>query len=332
MRSPEGAAHQLAATFGIPVELAQRDALATIRSWGETGLLGPPQGSVSPGWDGLHGEGNFSTYFSIEGTRFVLRTDSSAIMQEVLPRLNGSRIDVCEPDVTIGIWRVTDDRFVIEAGNDSYAVEEGIGATRAVLLQELVRLARPGRQWLALLHAAASAVDGRCILFPASSHSGKSTLATALMASGFAVYSDDFVGIEAPDLQIPAMPFPVAVRQGSWEVLQSWVPDLESCPIYENDSGESTKFLPLAQPKELSAGRAVALVFSQWNPGAQLTLEKLSTQDVVRRLNESGFWVRHDPASIATFLGWLERMPKLALRYGDLAEAVAEARAIAAED
>lgn len=324
--SREVAADVLVDTFGIARELATDDVATTLSSWTQAGLLGQARPEAPPKWNGLKGEPLSPGYFALEGTRFEVLTDSADVIEEVTPRLAGIRVQPCTPDVRIGIWTVADDLFAIVEGDRCVAIQSGVRATRALLFQELARLARPGRDWLALLHAGACGMDGRCVLFPASSYAGKSTLAAALMANGFTLYSDDFLGLESDTLKIPAMPFATAIRLGSWDVLRPCIPDIDQYPVHEG-FGEQVKFLPLPEPLGVPA-EAIAIVFSQWIAGAEISFEPLSTAEVIERLNESGFWVRPDEPSIAAFLDWLERLPKFALRYGELSDAITQVNAI----
>ncbi|HEX3876662.1 MAG TPA: PqqD family peptide modification chaperone [Bryobacteraceae bacterium] len=326
--SPNSAADTLVETFGISRELATKDVDATVNNWANAGLLGRVESIALPQWDGQHGEPCDAMYCSIEGTAFLLLTDCPAVSAELAPRLAGIRVAACKPGVTIAVWGMADDRFVIVADEECIAIEKGVRPARAVLFQELIRRARSGRDWLALLHAGACGIGGRCVLFPASSYSGKSTLAAALMASGFALYSDDFTGIEADSLQIPAMPFAIAARRGSWDVLRPWIPDIDDSPALES-YGEQVKFLPVPHADGLAAGDAVAIVFTQWAAHVEVSERTLSTADVIARLSGSGFWVRHDRASIGAFIAWLDRLPKSTLEYGELTDAIARVSALA---
>ena len=326
--SEESTAATLAETFGIPLDLAQRDTQAAVNGWAAAGLLGQPRPAEPLHWEGTHGDPLVLAYCSLEGTAFLLLTDSPAVIAEVTPRLVNLSVAPCEPDVTIAIWSCANDRFAIVVDDTCIAVEQGAPAARAVLFQELAMRACPGRKWLALLHAGACGIDGRCVLFPASSYSGKSTLAAALMASGFDLYSDDFLGISANSLQIPPMPFAIALRRGSWDVLRPLIPHIEDSPALERAS-EQLRFLPIRQGNDVAAGEATAIVFTQWAADAAFSEQRLSTADVISRLSQAGFWVRHDRDSIGAFLAWLERLPKSTLRYSDLSQAIGYVTALA---
>ena len=273
--------------------------------------------------------GSVVCYCSIEGRTFLVLTDCPEFMAEVTPRLAGLRVEARPPDVTMGVWRTADDGMAILAGEELVSVEKGVRAARVILFQELVRRARSGREWVALVHAAAFGADGRCVLMPAASGSGKSTLAAALMASGFAIYSDDFAGIAAGNFQIPAMPFPIAIRRGAWDVLRTWIPDLDDRPGAETLTEHAT-FLPVSRGAKPAS--AVAIAFTEWVEGSGVSVQKLSTAEAIGRFDQSGFWVAHDRDSIGAFLAWLDVLPKFALRYGDLTDAVAQVATITGAD
>ncbi len=325
--SPEAAVNALVETYGIPADVAAEDVNCTLSEWMQAGLLGVSQNAPQRQAASARGEASVIAYCSIEDTTFLLLTDSPEVTAEVLPQLDAIRIAACTPDVTIAVWSDADGYFVIEAGGESSIWAQGVGEARAVLFQELVRRAKPERQWLALLHAAACGMDGRCVLFPAASYSGKSTLAAALTANGFALYSDDFVGIEADTLRIPAMPFGIAVRRGSWDVLRPWIPEIDHHKVVER-LGEPVKFLPTAPACEAVPGHAAAMVFSEWVANSAVSVRRLSTAEAIACLHVSGFWVAQNRTSIGAFLTWLERMPKFALQYGDLMSAVEQVQAI----
>ena len=75
-------------------------------------------------------------------------------------------------------------------------------------------------------------------------------------------------------------------------------------------------------------GSAVAIAFTEWVEGSGVSVQKLNTAEAIGRLDQSGFWVAHDRDSIGAFLAWLDALPKFALRYGDLTEAVSQVATI----
>jgi len=124
--SENRAAEILAATFNISLDLATKDVLATLNCWASAGLLGPIQSATPREWNGRHGEASVVAYCSIEGTRFLLLTDSQAVMAELAPRLAGVRVEACKPDVTLAVWGCADDCFAIVVGEECIGMEQGV--------------------------------------------------------------------------------------------------------------------------------------------------------------------------------------------------------------
>lgn len=275
---------RFAAAFGVPCDIAQRDVVATLAGWADAPLPRP--------FD-----------LSLNGKRFRLILDSPELEAEILPRLTHLASLTGEPD------------FVVHV-----PVERSVSASRALLLQELVRLSRGPGQWLALMHAGACANSKGCIVFPAASGSGKSTLAAALLHSGLACQADDSVGIEPGTLLIPPMPFAMAIREGSWPVLAPRSPGFESLAVATR-FGQQIRFLaPATQAEPVPA---VALVFPRFDPASPTETTELSPLDTLIELREAGFWVEHTRSSIQAFLDWVQSLPSHRLVYSDVDEAVA---------
>ncbi|HZQ56118.1 MAG TPA: PqqD family protein [Bryobacteraceae bacterium] len=315
------ASEVLAEVFELSLEIAQRDVARTLAAWADSHLLGPrcaaPALTPSTAYARVPVQ---AVHCRIGNARFRLEMDSIEAVNEILPRIESIRVEPSEPGIVMRVSEA-DCGFAVLRDGTCFAVEESVAGARTVLFQEMVRLAEPGREWLALCHAGACGMNGRCIIFPAASFSGKTTLAAKLMKSGYVAYSDDFVGLEGSRLCIPAMPFALAIRSGSWEVLDCLLPELRDREIHLR-FGEPVKFWPSNLAEDEDSAQPVAIVFSRWEKDAAVCLRSLTTMDALERLNECGFWVKHDRQSVGKFLGWLEGLPKYELRYGDLAQAV----------
>lgn len=214
----------------------------------------------------------------------------------------------------------TDNCVRLWHGDQLLSVEESSAAARAVLLQELVRLSASDREFLVVLHAAACGDESKCVIFPAATHSGKTTLAAVLMHSGFALYSDDSVALDRETLKIPAMPFALMLREGSWPAISSRFAGFEDLPIYHRYC-QNVRFLPPSG--HIQSTPACAIVFSRWQPGAITEIQPLNAFDALVRLKESGFWLAHDRAGIERFLVWLQSLPLYEMIYSEVDDAVA---------
>jgi hypothetical protein len=318
--SPESAAGAVGEVFGIPKEQALGDVQAAIRDWVNAGLLGPLKAqSAQPSRTG-----NARTLeiarCSIQDVSYRLLTDLPEAVDEIAPRLCALSMANGEAEVELGVYECAG-RVGVFAGDTCISIEDSIAAARVIVLQEMVRLAQRGREWLTLLHAGACGKNGRCVLFPAASHSGKTTLTARLHAAGFEVYSDDFAGVQRSDLRIPAMPFAMVVREGSWPVIREFVPGFDR--IGERVRfGQRVKFLS-SGPGNVEPAEAVAMVVTRWDAGApDAEMTALSAFEMLLRISAAGFWISPDAKDVGTFLAWLNGLPKFELVYSDVSQAV----------
>ena len=72
-----------------------------------------------------------------------------------------------------------------------------------------------------MLHASALAFGNTGVIFPASSGSGKTTIALALIAQGFQYLSDEVAMIDAEDFTLRPLPRGLAIQENAFHLLQS---------------------------------------------------------------------------------------------------------------
>jgi hypothetical protein len=291
--SASSAAKSLSNQFQIPLSQAQQDTSAAYESFFEFVSLAV-QISPSPirePTDALF----FSATYEIQNVRFRLNLSSQALADEISPRLAALEGSDAEPHYTFSLYEEVDGVSLLKNGVH-FAKEPLITASRAVLLQELARLAIPNRDFRAILHAGAVGTPDACVILAGASLSGKSTLCHALMQEGLLCYSDDSACL-TPDFHVAGMPFALAMREG-----ERFRPS--------NLNGYS----PAAPP--------VALIFVNYQPGAAVALEPLSAFESFLKLQQSGFWVEHTEHSIGSFLRWLSDVPRYELTYSALPDGI----------
>jgi hypothetical protein len=324
-KSARQASREYAARYGIELERALEDVQSTWNEW-QSGLLSPtvpPTGPNGPTETlALSDIPEFSSDYRFCGrTIRVLLTDD-VLHNEISPRLAPLQTEPApRPDVTLQV-RASDTAYHIYSDSRFVAAESDVSETRIRLLQEFVRAAKPLANWLAIFHAAACGTADKCVLFPAASQSGKTTLAAALMHAGLIPYTEDTAFLDASDFHVPATPFSLMIREGSWPLLSARFPDFDRLPVYDR-AGQKVKFLT---PEGLAAGldsHACAIVFSSWEPGRETTVTSLDHFEALVRLKQSGFWVAHDRLSIEKFLKWLQSLPVYEMIYSDVDEAAA---------
>jgi hypothetical protein len=318
-----------AGTYDIPLEVAARDVEQTLSQW-QSGLLaeqGSSLSAASPAPTGIpdrSAEDCFTRDYLIQGKSVRIILQTAELVDEIAPRLESLQYAPSAPDFTFKV--VEDpDGFRIYCNEICVANQDSVAAARGILLQEIVRTCR-GRDWLAVFHAGACGSNSRCVVFPAGTHSGKSTLAAVLMKMSLTFYSDDSVPLERDTLSVPVMPFGLMIREGSWDVLCPRLPELEDAPIFSR-WGQRVRFLaPLGMKDESPCAQVGAIVFARFTPDAANEITALDPLHTLLRLQESGFWVAHDEQSIGAFLAWMESTPSFTLRYSDVDEAASMIR------
>ncbi len=183
------------------------------------------------------------------------------------------------------------------------------------------------RDWLMVVHAAAAAKNGACVLMPALGGSGKSTLTAALLRSSFTLLADDVVPIERGAGQAVPLPLCLHVKQGSVEVLRPLYPEIDDLRSYPWGCTR-LRFLPPPDFRQEPPGRTWpvrCLVFPKYDPEAEpARLTSIPADDAFKRLIAAkcllGRPVR--PETLAGLTSWMQERPAFTLEYSSLAEAV----------
>ena len=93
-----------------------------------------------------------------------------------------------------------------------------------------------------MLHASALAFGNTGVIFPASSGSGKTTIALALIAQGFQYLSDEVAMIDAEDLTLHPLPRGLAIRENAFHLLQSLNKPPPSAGFYPQTSSSHFRY------------------------------------------------------------------------------------------
>jgi coenzyme PQQ synthesis protein D (PqqD) len=313
---------RFASHFGISRTQAAADVGLTLDDWSQ-GLLSPvratqyvaPTPSIPP-----PSSSSFIGDYVLGPKHFRLVVHDHDFVEEIRPRLAHLSANRQPPDTTFHVFR-HEDLIWVFCGEASIGAEPDVSVARTILLQEMARLARPDTDWLAILHAAACGTDNRCIILPAATNSGKSTLTAALMHSGLHIFSDDSAAIDRQTHQVVSLPFALMLREGSWPVLAPYFPELDSTPSFYRN-GDHVRFLQPPSDRPIGAVAPQCLLFVCYQPGAAAQLRPLTTFESLTGLQKSGFWVPHTRETVAQFLSWVQSLPAYELTYSQLPEAV----------
>ena len=327
---PEVVQH-FASAYDIAGTVAEQDVSRTLDEW-RSGLLAHRR--LSSTWSTApaevptsSGAAFFTRDYLIQGKNVRVVLETSELVDEIAPRFESLPHAPSAPDFTFRVVQEPDG-FRVFCDGCCVGNEAGVTAARGVLLQEIVRVCR-ARDCLAVFHAGACGSSSKCILFPAGTQSGKTTLAAVLMKMGLTFYGDDSVLLERDTFSVPIMPFSLMIREGSWDVLYPRFPELRDAPIVSR-YGQLIRFLSPAGMKQYGHCEEVgALVFVRYQPDAANEIETLDLLQTLLRLQQSGFWVAHDEESIRAFLKWIQATASFTLIYSDVDEAASIIRRFA---
>ena len=212
-------------------------------------------------------------------------------------------------------------------GTPLFATDDLMTA-RSETLRRLILASHPGRDWLAVLHAAVVAGPEGGVLLCGCSGAGKSTLTGLLVASGLDLVTDDYAPVETGTRLLWPVPFGLSVKEGSWPVLGPHFPGLARAPVVRT---RRRRMRYVAAPAMAPAPvPARCLVFPLYQPGAPVELTPLEPGESLQLLVRSGGWYESSRERLAALVDWIAATPAYALAYGDGAAAVAEVRGLLA--
>lgn len=169
-----------------------------------------------------------------------------------------------------------DGRVVARVGSGSSAVALAIWHANQLISTETTRLLQ--------VHASAVTIDGATVVLPAVMNSGKSTLATALVAAGGGYLTDEAVAIDPGTGLVLPYPKAITLDPGSWTLFADLEPQLvRDLPRLHHakwyvhpDAVRPGAIAPAAAPS--------TLVFPVYDPERPTLLEPVAPVDAAAEL------------------------------------------------
>ena len=204
------------------------------------------------------------------GVRFSVRVDDAALLPKLVERLPpGSR--VCNPTQAAGLqYSIVTTDHEATSGRPSWCVYAGDDLIATVSDQSQLLatfegqvrfdVARLAARWT-FVHAGVVEWNGRAIVIPGASYSGKSRLVEALVRAGAGYYSDEYAAVDSRGRVYPFAK-PLTLRRDNGMVDRIEAPDIGGIggtrPIPVG-LVVSTRYVPSArwQPRETSGGSTV---------------------------------------------------------------------------
>ncbi len=122
--------------------------------------------------------------------------------------------DKTDGSITISVFE-SDGGFTVECDDKQYITADPMGCIHNIIYSS--KKIVPG---IFAMHAGAVCRNGRATVFAASTTTGKTTLISYLIRSGFEYVSDDCVFINMTDLSVYPFHNPVHLRKGGAEILR----------------------------------------------------------------------------------------------------------------
>ena len=189
------------------------------------------------------------------------------------------------PHITFRL-RSEDGVFRLECGQDVRYEGSCPGQAANTLLNETIyHLADKNRDGL-LFHAAAVALNGRCLLLPGKTGAGKTTLAAWLVKNGFVYLTDELVHIAPGSRVVNALRRPLNVKKGSLPVLETLGVDIKAPEIVSSSEAALVPHVLLGTQDGRVTPPLAALIFPHHQPGSRFRVEPLTSGQTALALVE----------------------------------------------
>jgi len=270
--------------------------------------------------------------FHLNGLGFEVSCDAPALLAVLRELAPGERLSQDDRSPTIRCQfeirqNTAETTYHITCNGQLLTQQVPFDGLLPLLMDYIQILAYQSQEYLLAIHAAAVVKDGVALILPGVSGSGKSTLCVSLVEQGFECYSDELAILTYPSAHLQPLTLPMAVKTGSWALLESAWPVLTQAPVWQRPDGRQLKYIPLphqARPTNPAAIRQQYVVFPHYDPNvSQASLKPLNPIHLLKRLATAGYQIkRHlDANKVEHLINFANHTPAYTLHYANLAQA-----------
>ena len=160
------------------------------------------------------------------------------------------------------------------------------------------------------LHAGVVGDDRRCLLLPAPSGGGKSSLTAALCHVGFRYFSDEVALVEPDTFHVRAIPLSLCVKDSGWDLLTRYYEEIPALATHHRNDGKVVRYLPprRSQLGDVEHSYPVShIVFPRYDPVATTDLRPLGKVPALRRLMDECMAIRtaFDVSNVTGLVEWM---------------------------
>lgn len=145
---------------------------------------------------------------------YTVNTNCKAILDNLRSLYGAYCTDKTDGSINISVFE-SDSGFTVECKDKRYITAEPMGCIHNIIYS--TKRIVPG---IFAMHAGAVCLNGTVTVFAASTTTGKTTLISYLIRSGFEYVSDDCVFINMTDLSVYPFHNPLHLREGGAEILR----------------------------------------------------------------------------------------------------------------
>jgi len=211
---------------------------------------------------------------------------------------------------------------------------DGIAIGRAPRLSWLAPIVK-GALWqsainahdfLFYIHSGVVGTGASCVLLPAASGGGKSSLTTALVHRGCRYFSDEVALIEATTFHVSPMPLAICIKSTGWDLMAPYCPGISLLPVHVRIDRKVLRYIPPPADAVEQVPMPVAhIIFPRYEQNAPTRLERVNRSEALGRIMDECVALRQrlDHTKVRQLVGWIAGIECYELTFSSL-EAAAQ--------